>query len=376
LDDPNSAMGNDSVAVRKLIARRRRDARKKVLWLGYPVLVRHARSRSGWEGAFVEPLLVWPQDPDSGDFAFMPEPMLNTSAIRGLNGSENSLEEAAKLAEELSLDSQDLPPLDELVARLREIRQEWSWKEPLLPTPVRREGELRRLTEPGIYNAAITVLADRSPFTVGLERELAELESVTDGSIENSSLGVLLGKSRAPVEDDTLLLEAAPLNAEQRSAVRDALTAPLTVITGPPGTGKSQVVSAILVNAAWRGLRVLFASKNNKAVDVVLERVNGLASRPTVLRLGTRALQKQLAQHLNSILSSRPTEDDRRAYGETLSRLKRQGETLHGKRREYEEIIQFRNQADRLEQAAESARKLLTEAHFNKAKALLVSDIL
>lgn len=52
--------------LRKLIGRQRRDARKKALWLGYPALVRHVRSRKGWEGAFLEPLLIWPQDPDAG----------------------------------------------------------------------------------------------------------------------------------------------------------------------------------------------------------------------------------------------------------------------------------------------------------------------
>jgi len=111
--------------------------------------------------------------------------------------------------------------------------------------------------------------------------------------------------------------------------VRQALTEPLIVITGPPGTGKSQVVTAVLVNAAWRGLRVLFASKNNKAVDLVIERVNALSPRPIMLRLGTRALQEQLAQHIMAILSSRPTDDDRRAYELMLVKLRSEGEALH-----------------------------------------------
>ena len=239
------------------------------------------------------------------------------------------------------------------MSRLRDIRQGWNWKEPLLPAPFRGVGELRRLTDPGIYNAAVAVLADRSPFTVGLERDLTDLKTVTDTDIDGSGLGVLLGKAGPTVDDQSLLLEAAPLNTEQRMAVRDALTAPLTVITGPPGTGKSQVVSAILVNAAWRGMRVLFASKNNKAVDVVFDRVNGLTPRPTMLRLGARALQDQLAQHLSSILSSRPTEDDRRAYREDVERLKRLGEALADRNRAYEELIKLRNRVDRLEQVAE-----------------------
>jgi hypothetical protein len=41
------------------------------------------------------------------------------------------------------------------------------------------------------------------------------------------------------------------MNSEQREAVTAALTRPMTVITGPPGTGKSQVVTNLLINAAW-----------------------------------------------------------------------------------------------------------------------------
>ena len=44
------SLNNDSDSLRKLIGRQRREARKKVLWLGYPVMVRQVRTRSGWEG--------------------------------------------------------------------------------------------------------------------------------------------------------------------------------------------------------------------------------------------------------------------------------------------------------------------------------------
>ena len=64
------------------------------------------------------------------------------------------------------------------------------------------------------------------------------------------------------------------MNTEQRQAIHRSLTEPLTIITGPPGTGKSQVVTNLLITAAWQKKNILFASKNNKAVDVVETRVN------------------------------------------------------------------------------------------------------
>ncbi len=326
--------------------------------------MRHVRSRKGWEGAFVEPLLIWPQDAETGELGFLPEPLINSRALESLTASENVLEEAARLADELGLESSEQPPLDELAARLRGLRPEWDWKDPLAPAPLRGFGELRHITVSGIYNAAVVIMADRSPFTVGLERELTDLRTVGDAAITESSLGTLLGAPCTRIPTEGPLLEPAPLNAEQRTAVRQALAEPLTVITGPPGTGKSQVGTAILVNAAWRGLRVLFASKNNKAVDVVMERANTLSPRPIMLRLGTRALQEQLAQHITTILSARPTDDDRRRYESLLLKLKRDGEALDRLELQINELVQLRNKVDELERAAEEARKILSHATF------------
>ena len=63
----------------------------------------------------------------------------------------------------------------------------------------------------------------------------------------------------------------------------------------------------LLVNAAWRGKKVLFASKNNKAVDVVEARVNGLGNRPVLLRLGSREYQAKLGSYLTAMLSGNVT---------------------------------------------------------------------
>ena len=63
-----------------------------------------------------------------------------------------------------------------------------------------------------------------------------------------------------------------PLNDAQQAALRDALIEPLTVVTGPPGTGKSQLVTSIVSSAWLSGKTVLVASTNNQAVDVACAR--------------------------------------------------------------------------------------------------------
>ena len=77
---------------------------------------------------------------------------------------------------------------------------------------------------------------------------------------------------------------------------RDGLQKPLTVISGPPGTGKSQVVASLMVSAAAAGKSVLFASHTHKAIDAVFSRVNGHYRSPLLPPI-QRLLPAELIRH-------------------------------------------------------------------------------
>lgn len=85
------------------------------------------------------------------------------------------------------------------------------------------------------------------------------------------------------------LIFITQLNWAQRRAIRLAFSQPLTVITGPPGTGKTQVVLNLIANAIVNKKTILFASKNNKAVDNVKMKLKSLLTESDyVLRFGTK----------------------------------------------------------------------------------------
>lgn len=362
-----------------LLGRVRRDRTRQQLFLGYPVRLNHISSRrTNWEGYRVEPVFLFPfvggddlrTHPVLGDEL----PQLNLQALRSLTnaGDAGLMEEAIELAQELGLDGEtDEPPdLDELLARLRAIRPEWDWKEAAEPRTLSTGTSLADLGSPGIYNRAILIAAERSPYTKGLETELGKLQSIPVATYRDTALGAWVTRQRfdSPVPDQQPLLEILPLNSEQRQAVRQSLSNPLTVITGPPGTGKSQVVTSLLINAAWRGQTVLFASKNNKAVDVVEGRVNALGPRPILLRLGAGEYQAQLAEYLVGLLASSadPGDQDRyRAAGTVHEELQRRSATLDA---ELERVVGLRNEVDGLEQRVEATRTAMGDVLFEQAR--------
>jgi len=153
----------------------------------------------------------------------------------------------------------------------------------------------------GIYqncwiNRPILFRSERSTYTYNLKRDLAALiqydrlfKSVTETVLYHLLVPVE-EKGNIESKDKVAVLEVLPLNELQEKAVKSGLTSPLTVITGPPGTGKSQVVVDIMASCVLSGQTVLFASKNNKAVDVVYNRIHEILGEDQdwVLRLGSR----------------------------------------------------------------------------------------
>ncbi len=86
------------------------------------------------------------------------------------------------------------------------------------------------------------------------------------------------------------ILPMVTLDPSQDEAVTGILKSkPVTVISGPPGCGKSQVVFSTLLNAWAKGTSVLFASQNNQAVDVIHEKLKRFESDfPIAIRAGKK----------------------------------------------------------------------------------------
>ena len=83
--------------------------------------------------------------------------------------------------------------------------------------------------------------------------------------------------------------------------VESARSAPLTVVTGPPGTGKSYTIAAIMLDAMLNGQTVLLASQMDKAVEVVAKHVEQQAGPLSVARSGGRRIQRELAAKITKL---------------------------------------------------------------------------
>lgn len=154
--------------------------------------------------------------------------------------------------------------------------------------PERPDPALRIGLGDGLHNALGIFLAQGNRYSAGARRDLMDMSGWDAAAFGETALDSLFGlpgyeRPAPPV------LPPLPLGEDQLVATRDALAAPLTVITGPPGTGKTQVVVAIMASAALAGRSVLLASRTHQALDAVEQRLAELL--PTrVLLARARAL--------------------------------------------------------------------------------------
>ena len=361
-------------AAKRMVQKVRREKGQLTLYVGYAIRLRTIRLRNE-EETRIEPVLLYPveETPEGNLDSIRPAsgiPLFNLEVLKSLPAADsgNVVDEAIHLTEDLGLANtdDDLPQWDEIVLRLQRCRPEWEWQEDLNPYALSTGVPLSELRAPGIYNRAVLFAGARSPFTYGLEIELRKLAQLEDAAVRDTALGLWLRDmdiEAAPLEDRPIL-EVLPLNTEQRQSVVQGLSAPLTVVTGPPGTGKSQVVTSLLANVAWQGGSVLFASKNNHAVDVVESRVNALGPYPLLLRLGREEHHARIAQHLTAALAESSNADDSARYVRLAQAHDEDRARFQSVQHEIARLVSLRNAVDEMERAVEPARTLFGERRF------------
>ena len=144
--------------------------------------------------------------------------------------------------------------------------------------------------DPGVYNAAISVAAEGSAYTSKLREELRELQTRKDWSTTAAAhlLPDGLAKKDETVHASGPLAAPLPCCQSQEETLECLRRKPLTIVTGPPGTGKTQLVVNAVANAWLDGDKVLVTSNNNGAVNIAVERANKDVSSGLVVRTGNR----------------------------------------------------------------------------------------
>ncbi len=325
--------------------------------VGYPIaIIKKYSSHTDKEYLKIAPVFLFPVEITGGAVSVASIPHVNMEIIKQYSSKDINIQafDLIDLENMLGLNTFDADiDIDEMVARLQAHR-DWQWKEPLDPSTICNIPCVDTLTQEGIYNRAIFIVTERSPYTIGLESELLKLSQLDESAYKGSALFDWVHHNFSVSNNEKIdashLLEVLPMNTEQEQAIEHSLNNKLTIVTGPPGTGKSQVVTNLLINAAWNGKSVLFTSKNNKAVDVVETRINALGRRPIMLRIGGNQHAYHLSELIFDLLSCIADQNDQQEYQHYRSIYIDKLEAYKKLKTKKETIINLRNHADHMEQ--------------------------
>lgn len=131
------------------------------------------------------------------------------------------------------------------------------------------------------------------------------------------------------------------LSDTQKKIVLGARKNNLTVVEGPPGTGKSYTSVAVILDHILEGKRVLFVSRMDKAVEVVSDLLEKLGDPYAVARFGTRKMQLKLANKIDSITS--PTSQAKKytgkQFGDNLDKYEKAKQELEKLEKEFTDIL-------------------------------------
>lgn len=142
----------------------------------------------------------------------------------------------------------------------------------------------------------------RSTNTRGIVTELQELSTTLEYS---NPLRYLLTSDTIPD------LESLPdgrtpstLKDSQKQIIESVNNNVISLVIGPPGTGKSFTIASLALDFVSKGKSVLMVSKANQAVDVIDEKISrDLGVKGISLRAGKSGYKKELKQHLQNLLT-------------------------------------------------------------------------
>lgn len=145
-------------------------------------------------------------------------------------------------------------------------------------------------------------ILDKASGSLGI---LNELQDMADAENYSSPLISCFEQGLQP----TIHIPTSPiqlpvtLSASQENIIRDVPHHTLSLIIGPPGTGKSFTIAALAADRLSQGQSVLIASKNLQAVNVVADKIEQeMGLEGVVVRAGKKDYRKHLRKRLQDWL--------------------------------------------------------------------------
>ena len=195
---------------------------------------------------------------------------------------QNITQISSKIKEYIDIDTKELDKLPLLIAD--SDLKKYTKKESLKLSPVFSIG-----------------IIEKSKSSRGV---LSEIEEIKEKHLYNETLRTLFSGNKIwsdkKINKNRTVYVPSNLSEPQLDIILGAKSSDVTVVIGPPGTGKSYTIASLAIDMAYNEKSVLICSKSDQAVDVLQEKIvhdlgiKGLSIRAGVGRSYTSVLKKKI----------------------------------------------------------------------------------
>ena len=179
-----------------------------------------------------------------------------------------------------------------------------------------KQKQVAKLEKLSLTRQCAIILTKRPTVTAGVLHELTQIAEKPSGIYRETALNIVneefaLSKEKSvPIKEMKEIKDFYPvtplsLSDSQEKVIKNIENNKFIAVQGPPGTGKSQTIVNLVAHLIANGKTVLVASRMDKAVDVVADRLNDLGAPFLALRAGRLNYQKQLSYQLQDLLSGK-----------------------------------------------------------------------
>ncbi|MED1017216.1 AAA domain-containing protein [Bacillus atrophaeus] len=224
-----------------------------------------------------------------------------------------------------------------------------------------KEIDIEKIT---LGNAKFKHLIDYFSYIAAVkDKTKNDIPPILEGEIQRmplrieSALYAYFSKESRSYKDSETLLFPFGLNLSQIQAVQSAFSSQISVIEGPPGTGKTQTILNLITNLVMKGKNAAIVSSNNSAVANVREKMEKAGYDFLLASLGNQDNQKKFFEQLPELPQ---TIDEWKIENE------RESELLKSVLSEIESIKELLNLQNRQAVIKQQIKDLETERKYYK----------
>ncbi len=162
---------------------------------------------------------------------------------------------------------------------------------------------------PGWHGTAVLYVSPPGPARERLLDELARVEPAFSDAANPTALHALVAPRRPPAQPVTAAVVAAfPMTADLPPVLDTCLTAPLTAVEAPPGTGKAALLANLMASLMVDGQSVLYVSPSAAIIDQHATRFQAIVAKHQdwIPKLGSPGLKERLTGSFERLTAAGP----------------------------------------------------------------------